>query len=61
MEQTLNKAMKRMKEAMALACMLTMVVQSGLAQGELELDLQGVFVPQHQVKNYELFSLVCNI
>ena len=52
MEQTLNKAMKRMKEAMALACVLTMVVQSGLAQGELELDLQGVFVPQHQVKNY---------
>ena len=53
MEQTLNKAMKRMKEAMALACVLTMVVQSGLAQGELELDLQGVFVPQHQVKNYQ--------
>ena len=53
MEQTLNKAMKRMKEAMALACVLTMVVQSGLAQGEVELDLQGVFVPQHQVKNYQ--------
>jgi hypothetical protein len=53
MEQTLNKAMKRMKEAMALACVLTMVVQSGLAQGEMELDLQGVFVPHHQVKNYQ--------
>ena len=50
-ELALNKAMKRMKEAMALACVLTMGVQYGVAQGEVELDLQGVFVPRHQVKN----------
>ena len=51
--RALNTTMKRMKEAMALACVLTLIVQAGAAQGELEQDLKGVFVSQKRVQKHQ--------